>query len=170
MQLRTVALQWTPPPGAVSHYVLEAGTHPGGTNLAVLTVAGTSLVSPPLPFGRYFVRVRAISPVGAGPASNEVEFDIVPALAPGPPTGLAAVVTGRTVTLSWQGPQAAGALRYTIEAGSAPGMANIGVALIGSNTTVAVPNVPPGVYYVRVRAQGDGGAGPPSNEVDVRVP
>ena len=60
---------------------------------------------------------------------------------------------------------------HLIEAGSGPGLSNIAAFNTGSSQTfLVVPGVPPGVYYVRVRAVGsDGIAGPPSNEIELRV-
>jgi hypothetical protein len=82
------------------------------------------------------------------------------------PTDLFATVSGSLVTFRWQGD---GAL-WVIEAGSAPGLADVGVTQFASTTRIrGFSNVPPGTYYVRVRAVVDGAAGPPSNEVVVVV-
>jgi hypothetical protein len=82
------------------------------------------------------------------------------------PTDLFATVSGSLVTFRWQGD---GAL-WVIEAGSAPGLADVGVIQFASTTRIrGFSNVPPGTYYVRVRAVVDGAAGPPSNEVVVVV-
>ena len=54
-----------------------------------------------------------------------------------------------------------------IEAGSAPGLADLGRFPVGNVlrfSTVA----PSGVYYVRVRGVNNRGAGEPSNEIIVR--
>jgi hypothetical protein len=56
---------------------------------------------------------------------------------------------------------------YLIEAGSAPGLADLGRFPVGDVvrfSTVA----PPGVYYVRVRGVNARGPGEASNEVIVR--
>jgi hypothetical protein len=87
----------------------------------------------------------------------------------GPPSNLASTVVGSTVTLTWQPPASGSPLSYVIEAGSSPGNANLAVFDTGSAaTTVTVPNVPAGTYYVRVRARSGGSSGT-SNEVVVTV-
>jgi hypothetical protein len=89
---------------------------------------------------------------------------------PRPPTLNAPVVSpARTVTLSWaRAPELT--LGFTVEAGSAPGLANIATFPVTNLTTLTVPNVPPGTYYVRVRAWNYIGPSVPSNEIVVTVP
>ena len=91
---------------------------------------------------------------------------------PRAPNSLTAVVTGPSVSLSWQpaGPPAA-INRYVLEVGSAPGLNDIFSGLdVGLQTSFGASNVPPGTYYVRVRAGNYIGLGAPSNEVVVQVP
>jgi hypothetical protein len=57
-----------------------------------------------------------------------------------------------------------------VEAGSAPGLADLASFSVDRGTTLAVPNVPSGSYYVRVRARNYIGVGVASNEVRVDVP
>jgi hypothetical protein len=78
-------------------------------------------------------------------------------------------VTGGAVALSWQ-PAAGTVSGYVVEAGSAPGLANLASATTGAATSYTATAVPPGVYFVRVRATNDGGPGPPSNELTIVVP
>jgi hypothetical protein len=123
------------------------------------------------PNGVYFVRIGARNPCGIGAASNEVSFTVGPAL-PGAPSGLShAVGAGGLVTLTWSAP-AAGDLptSYTVEAGSATGLANLAVLPTGSSSTTLSVTAPPGTYFVRVRATNGAGAGAPSNEITVVVP
>ena len=83
----------------------------------------------------------------------------VPAFAQ--PSGLTATVNGTTVTLNWSG---GGASSFIVEAALVPG--GLPVASLPVNgTTLTVPNVPSGNYYVKVRAVG----GAASNEVLVSV-
>ena len=57
---------------------------------------------------------------------------------------------------------------YVIEAGSGPGLVDIGALRLGNVLTFAT-TAPPGVGYVRIRAVGaDGIAGEASNEIVVR--
>ncbi len=69
----TVSLSWTAPAGAVTGYVLEAGTSAGLANLGTLRLGATpSLVVPGVPAGTYVLRVRAVTSAGSGAASSEV--------------------------------------------------------------------------------------------------
>jgi hypothetical protein len=76
---------------------------------------------------------------------------------PNPPTGLGATVSNGTVTVSWTAPAGGStAQAYRLYAGSAPGQANFGYATTNA-TTLIVPNVPNGTYYIRVTALNAGG-------------
>ena len=87
----------------------------------------------------------------------------------GTPTGLTAAVTGSTVTLSWS-PAPGDPTTYVIEAGSAPGLADLANFATGNlMTTFTAVGVPNGTYHVRVRSANAAGASPPSNEVIVVV-
>lgn len=88
----------------------------------------------------------------------------------GMPINLAASVSGSTVVLSWTAPASGDPVSfYVLEAGSAPGLSNLAVAAIPVSSSLTVPGVPFGVYYVRIRAGGAAGPGAPSNEVVVTV-
>ena len=79
------------------------------------------------------------------------------------------LTSGPTVTLTWT---ASGSpTSYIVEASSSPGgSANLASLNTGNaQTTLTVPRVPPGVYYVRVRAVDSSGPSAPSNEVQVTV-
>lgn len=94
-------------------------------------------------------------------------------LAPVPtaPGNLAAAVTGDRVQLTWDpGPLGPIVTHYEIEAGSAPGLADVARLRTGSPTPeLTVDQAGPGTYYVRVRAANYAGPGAPSNEVQVTV-
>lgn len=86
---------------------------------------------------------------------------------PPAPADFAATVGGNVATFSWSA--VAGATHYVIEAGSAPGLANLAtLAVTGSSLTV--PGVPPGTYYLRIRSVGVGGQGDRSTDIAVTVP
>jgi len=69
----TVTLSWTAPAGAVTGYVLEAGTGAGLANLGTLSLgAVTSLAIPGVPPGVYVLRVRAVTSAGNGAPSADV--------------------------------------------------------------------------------------------------
>ncbi len=165
-----LTLAWTAPSGPVTGYTLLAGTASGLSNAARLALGPQTSVSGPVPGGTFFARVTASNACGTSAPSGEVFFTIGAADAlPAAPSGLTSSVTGSTLTLSWTAP-AGPVTGYVLEAGSAPGLANIGAATIGAGTSFVIPGVPAGTYYVRVRAVTSAGSGAPSNDVAVVVP
>lgn len=177
----SVALAWTAPPassgGPVLLYRLEAGTAPGAANAGLFDLgpSPTLVVFNGVPNGTFYVRVRAVNAAGVSAPSNEVTIVVCAAGCTPPPgrvTNLAAQVGGDEVLLTWvapaSGPTPDG---YVVEAGTATGLANLAVLPTGSTATfVLVVDVPPGTYFVRVRAARSGALGPPSNEIMVLVP
>jgi hypothetical protein len=176
----TVTLSWTAPPastgGPLLSYRLEAGFAPGAANAALFDLGPTvtTLVVQGVPNGTFYVRVRAINAAGVSGPSNEavVVVCIGCSPAPGPVTNLTFQISGRDVLLQWQAPASGAApTQYVVEAGTAPGLSNLGQFPTGSASAfVIVANVPPGTYYVRVRALNGETFGPPSNEVVITVP
>jgi hypothetical protein len=165
---RTVLLQWSAPISgpAPTGYRLEAGSSSGASDIAVFSSGPSLSVGVAgVPDGRYFVRVRGVVNGAVGPPSNEVE--VVVACAPPAPTGLTQTVSGNSVSLSWS--PSAGATGYVVEAGSSSGLANLATLPVGTNG-LAVADVPPGTYFVRVRARNACGLGAVSQEVIVNVP
>jgi predicted phage tail protein len=163
-------LTWSPAGGAVSSYVIEAGSAPGRSDLASFSTGTTaaSFFATSVPAGTYFVRVRAASVGGAGPPSNEVTAIVMPCVVPPPPGNLAASVSGSTVALTWTA--SSGATSYEIAAGSAPGADDILVSDLGSAaTSLTAANVSANTYFVRLRSKNACGVGPPSNETIVIV-
>jgi ASPIC/UnbV protein/VCBS repeat protein/fibronectin type III domain protein len=168
----SVSLTWTPNAfgGAVGDYVLEAGTGPGLSNLAVLSVGKTFSFSTGAPAGVYYVRMRARNLAGTSPASNEVVVRIGGACAgpPAAPSSLGASVNGFNVTFNWVGtPSSEPTTVYQFEAGSAPGLADLATFETVQSTLSSAP--PPGRYYTRVRARNACGMSGPSNEIVVQV-
>lgn len=98
-------------------------------------------------------------------AINDCFLRLVRITEPLAPAAFTATTSGRRVTLTWTPP--VGATRYEIEAGAAPGQG--GVVLPTSDSTLVVDNVPPGTYYVRVRAINTIGKSSPSQEVQLIV-
>ncbi len=82
------------------------------------------------------------------------------------PGALVAGVAGATVTLTWANP--GDTTDFEVEYGFASGQ-RAGAIRVGAATAVAIPNVPPGTYYVRVTAHNEVGPSPASNEVRVVV-
>jgi predicted phage tail protein len=165
-------LSWAVPYGDVEDgptgYVIEAGSASGLADLAQISIDDvTTYQASGVPPGVYYVRVRAVNEMGAGDPSTEVV--LAPNGGPGQPTNLSSSGSGTDVTLTWQAPTTgAAAAGYVIEAGSAPGLANLAVLRVGNTLTFST-TAPPGTYYVRVRAVGVyGNAGPASNEIVVQ--
>jgi hypothetical protein len=114
-------------------------------------------------------------PSNLGPPVNSVSdarlcLGAAVASPPAPPT-LAPAMVGpeRAVTLSWTGPSEMTS-GFVVEAGSAPGLADLAALRVSSATTFTVPFVPAGTYYVRIRAANGIGLSVPSNEIRVEVP
>lgn len=162
-----VSLGWEPAINATS-YVVEAGSQPGLADLAVLDVGRGLVFRTAAPPGRYFVRTRGVNSCGRGPASNELELT-VGGPPPISPSNLTAAVSGRTVRLAWDAPNAGSVPSfYQLEAGSGPGLSNLAVART-PDLTLTAPGVPPGHYFVRVRAGNPSGLSAPTPDVQVDV-
>ena len=163
----TVALTWTASPGATS-YRLRAGAIAGASNIFNGNIGNRTTLSAGVSAGTYYVRVHAVGPGGESGPSNEVTIVVGGCAVPAGPTGLQAAVAGRTVTLSWNA--AAGTTSYVIEAGSAPGAANLANFATGTSvTSFTAGNVAPGAYFVRVRAQNACATSVVSNEATINV-
>jgi hypothetical protein len=167
----TVSLSWQAPSGTVTTYVIEAGSAPGLANLANFATgnAATTFTAAGIGAGVYYVRVRAANADGISPPSNEVTVVVGGCVPPAAPTSLQLVSSsGGTVVLQWS--PSALALSYIVEAGSAPGLANLANGDIGSNLPgLRATGVGSGVYYVRVRARNACGVSAPSNEIVVTI-
>jgi hypothetical protein len=173
----TVTLTWGAPTtgGAPTAYIIEAGSGPGLANLANFSTGNTATTfsASGVGAGAYYVRVRATNPVGtSGPTADALL--VVGGACSGPPlapTGFTLTFnSGGTVSFNWNA--AAGATTYIIEAGSAPGAANLANANLGSSATSATfSGVGGGTYFVRLRsANACGTSGNTSNEVTLVVP
>ena len=170
----TVTLTWNPPAagGGPTAYVLMAGSASGLANLAMFSTGGTGTsFAASAPDGLYFVRIAASNACGTGPVSNEVQFNLGPQ-APEAPSNLSfTVAPGGLVTLAWDAPAAGEPVTaYMVEAGNAPGLANLASIPTGSTATSFLASAPTGTYFVRVRALNSAGASAPSNEVTLVVP
>jgi len=89
-----------------------------------------------------------------------------PLIAPGAPSDLTAAASGATVSLAWRAPTTGGPpTAYVIEAGSAPGLSNLGNFSTGGTTTsFASSGIGAGSYYIRVKAANAAGTSAASNE------
>lgn len=175
VQGSVVSLSWSPPTGAAwAGYLLEAGSAPGASDILQLPLGPTTTkVSGPVPPGRYYARVRAYNgQPAAGPPSNEVALNVSGPVSPASkPQGLRVSVAGTAVTLTWNPPTAGDVVNdYLLDAGTAPGASNIVSAVpVGGGFVVTVPGVPPGAYYVRIRARNALGVSVPSDEAAFTV-
>jgi hypothetical protein len=175
----TVTLVWTAPASGVPiSYIIEASSVPGGSaNLANFNTGNTStsLIVPGVPFGTYYVRIRALDDTGLSAPSNEVQVNVAGAC-PSAPRNLNVVSqSGSTVVIGWQPPLTGAVTSYVIQAGSTPGGADLVNFDTGSTAlTLTATNVPTGSYFVRVYGRnGDCAApvflGPSSNEILVSL-
>jgi hypothetical protein len=165
----TVALTWDHSAGATA-YQVRAGSASGLSNLASVAVPTNGLTAT-APDGTYFVRVLAQNSCAVSAASAEIVVTVGrPAVAPGAPLNLASTVIGRDVSFSWSAPATGSPPSgYVLEAGSAPGLTDLALLPLGAVSSFATTGVPPGTYYVRVRAMNAAGTGPPSAEIAVEV-
>jgi Metallo-peptidase family M12B Reprolysin-like len=168
-----VTIAWTPAltGSAPDRFSVEIGTSVGATALPTQSVTWPATkLTLVLPAGTYYTRVRAVN--GSGTSTPSPESSVVvtePSPIPGPPGNFFARAMGHTVSLYWTG-SAAGepATSYTIEAGSAPGLSNLAVLVTGTPaSSLDVPSVPPGTYWVRVRGSNAAGIGAASQDVAI---
>ena len=72
------------------------------------------------------------------------------------------------VALGWFPPESGTASSYILEAGTTPGASDVFNGSLGLTTAIEGV-IPPGTYYVRVRAVNSSGVRPPSNEVAIVI-
>lgn len=125
------------------------------------------------------ISIEALDPAGAIRATADILSRLGPGgnaacyargflfRSPFAPTALASSVADNVVSLTWKDP--GDTTHFELEFGFAPGQ-RAGAITVGQTTSVGIPGVPPGVYYVRVKAQNDVGPSPLSNEVRIVVP
>lgn len=159
----TVTVSWTPDPagGAPSSYTLYAGTAPGAYNLAAIPLRGTTL-SATVPTGLYYLTVAARNGYGTSALSNEVAVQAGCVAAPPAPAVPTYTKAGGSLVIHWQA--SATATAYVLDAGQAPGAANLGAIPLGNVTRFAA-TAPAGTYYVRLRAVNACGTSAPSGEL-----
>lgn len=164
-----LTLNWAPPTtgGAATSYIIEAGTSQGSANLGTAPATSTSLAVAGVPTGQYFVRVRALNAAGTSAPTSDVIVN-VGCSPPAPPSIFTSVVTGSSVSLTWD--VASGTTFTLIDAGFAPGATQLSTPFAAPAAAVDVPGVPPGTYYLRARALNACGTSGPSVERTVVVP
>jgi predicted phage tail protein len=133
-----VTLNWTAPAGAcvAAGYVVQAGSAPGLSDIAVINVGNVNSLSVSAPPGVYHVRVVALNGFGGSIASNEVVVTVTTA-----PPNLAGTWFGTssyfnapfTFTLTQNGSQLSGQYADQHDQGFASGTVNIGSVIINVN-------------------------------------
>jgi hypothetical protein len=115
------------------------------------------------------VSVRTTNPVRPGsvrfPNAGFFAATLTETASPGElaaPTNFAAQTNGLAVTFTWGA--SAGASSYQLEVGSAAGLSNLFLGVIGGATSFSA-NGPPGTYFARLRARAGAVVSPPSNEI-----
>jgi hypothetical protein len=164
----TLSLSWLAPSGCTPPtYLVAAGSAANMSDLASFPTgnAATALTVNAVPVGRYYVRISAQAGGVRTSPSNEVVVEIGQACGvPAAPTALSVTATASSASFEWDAPSGS-VTGYTIEAGSAPGLANLATLATGGAATTYSTAAPAGFYYVRVRARNACGTGPASNEV-----
>ena len=178
----TVRLRWAPgtgdltplvsPPSggtAATSHVISASLTSGGTPVAHIdTGSAETAFSIAAPTGTFYVHVQARNAFGTSAPSAALRVDVQPQ-APEPPLATTAVVSGGRVRIQWQGPPRGWpAERYRLEAGTAMGLVDVGTLDVAGLSFDGA--VPPGRYYVRVRAVNAHGTSVPGDDVVIDVP
>lgn len=166
-----ITLSWIPPAagGAVSTYIVQAGTASGAANVFNGAVGAGTAVSGAVAPGTYFLRVFAQSAGGTSGPSNEASVSVGPACATPSAPALSGSRSGNVVSIAWSTPSGGPVTGYTVIAGSTTGASNVFSGGVGLTNTVSAA-VGSGPYFIRVVANAACGASAASNEVVVSVP
>jgi hypothetical protein len=166
-----ITLSWTPPAlgGAVSTYVVQAGTTAGASNVFNGAVGAGTAVSGAVSPGTYFLRVLAQGAGGTSAPSNEVSVSVGSACATPAAPALSGSRSGNVIAIAWSTPPGGPVTGYTVIAGSATGASNVFNGSVGLTNTVSA-SVASGPYFIRVVANAACGSSAASNEVLVAVP
>jgi hypothetical protein len=159
----TVTLTWTAPAAAyVTDYVIEAGSRDGAANLARIAIPGAQTgFSTDAPPGTYFVRMRANTTCGATTATPDIWFTVGRGSLPEAPGGLTVTGAVPIYSATWH---AVAEASYLLEVGSAPGLADVARVPTAAPRVGPAAVAPGSTYYLRVRAIGAAGMGPPGEE------
>ncbi len=165
----TLNLVWTPATtgSTATSYAVYVGTAPGATSLPVQTTTATALTVAISTGSTYYARVRARNAFGDSvPSPEAVATVTVPHGKPGKPPKPRVWTSGRTVMMDWGAPLDGDPVTtYTLEVGSAPGLANLVVVPLSAARSFSAGGVPDGTFWLRVRAANASGASDPSEDV-----
>ena len=148
------------------------GAEPDSTNVGVFLVVGASAFEASgVPAGAYFVRAVALNDCGWSEPSPVALVRVGGVEGPpGRASTLRVVMTAATASLSWTPALSGGRVSvYVLEAGSGPGLSDLGAVPLGPGTSATIGGVPPGTYYVRVRGANAAGRSAPSPDTAVVV-
>jgi hypothetical protein len=164
----SLQLSWTPATtgAAATGFAVAVGTAPGATTLPVQTTAATSIAIAVPSSGTYYARVQAMNAAGSSIASPEAEAIVsLTGGAPGRTPRPRAWTSGRALFMEWDPPSGGDPVTgYVLEAGSAPGLANLAVLPLSAVRSFST-GVPVGTFWLRVRAVNAAGTGDPSEDV-----
>ena len=124
-----------------------------------VTIGGAAVTA--LGFDDLVVLRGPITSVGQDPAANLLVFRTTP---PAPPRNLSFDATQPVVAMTWSAAPGATPTAFVIEAGTAPGLGNLGRFPVGPATQVSAL-VGPGAYWLRVFATGPTGTSAASSEI-----
>ncbi len=171
-----LSIAWTAPPGPLGGFLVEAGTAAGASNLARVSLPGSQTsIGAAVPPGRYHMQVRASNACGTSLPSGAVYVDVgAVASLPAAPLDFVVQVFGvgsvpNVAHMTWTAPPGA-VTAYRLEAGTAPGLADLTTLPLGSTAAFQIAGVPRGEYYLRVRAVNAAGVGPASRDVLLKMP
>jgi hypothetical protein len=139
----------------------------GGATPRILNLSNPGILHSGLPTGTASQN-NALSQSEAFPMVQAFRAG-TPPVVPGVPRNVQATVVNNTITVSWQ-PPASGApvSNYVVQAGTAPGAANVYSGGVGTATSVSSP-IPNGTYYLRVYGLNASGTGPLSADIVAQV-
>ena len=145
--------------------------------VAVDLASAATAFSATAPPGTYFLRVAGRSACGVGAMSADAVAAIGPGagggggVVPVAPDGVAATLSGRVISLSWNSPTTGAApTSYVVDVGTATGASNLGSFNTGTTATTVSGSVPAGRYFIRLRTRANTLLSAPSSEVVVDVP
>ena len=169
----TVTLRWSTAPLGFppTSFILEAGSGPGRSDIAILPVADTTFTATGVPPGTYYLRVRAVTPLGTSAPTADLAITVGGAACttPAPPPFVFAGADGSTVGVWWGIAAGTVPTSWVLEAGSGPGRSDLATLILTQLGPVEFNGVPPGVYHLRMRARNSCGTSAPSSEFVLNV-
>jgi predicted phage tail protein len=169
----TVTVNWTPAVtgGPASSYIIHAGTAPGLSNVAVVSVPAptTSIVAPGVPPGVYYLRVFARNVLGTSGPSPERAVIVGPCAVPNTPATLSSTVVDQFVTVNWAPPAGGGVSTYQLSVGSAPGLSDVLVLPLPASSLSVSGIAGYGTYYARIAAANACGVSAPTPDISISV-